>query len=740
MDVHARLVAVVAEATSPAEALNAATRVVAEALGADACAIFVRRTKNGLELRAQYGPTSDPVATDAGRTLAEGALDGVLPRRGDGDAAGIAAVPVAAINHGIGAIVVRRAETPFTAEEIMRLSGVASQIVELIENERLIETIERSGTGRELTDEGSGPPPSTGERILRGVGASPGIAIGFVTFRNAFPRALVYREAPPRGAAAESLRVRDALQKAQNDLLRLQSAAAAEIGEEQALVFGAHLLLLKDPSLIELVQQRIAAGRTAPAAIDAALDEIAGRLRRARDPYLQERVEDIEDLRSRILGHLLGVERQGAVDARVVVSDRTTPSLVVELKARGARGIASAVGGPTSHGALLARALGIPAVCGIIGLMDQVSPGDTIIVDGYEGQVVVRPAAKTKDEYEHRRQKAEQQRTEFFRYRDVPAMTADGVRFELQANVGLGADIEAAVENHADGIGLYRTEFPFIVRDALPSVEEQVKIYERAFRAFPTAPVTFRLLDLAGDKFLPSGELGVARDAFHGYRSIRVLFDYPHVLRDQVQAFAIAAGGRELRVLIPMVTSVEDVVRIKQLAAEARAQSEGASVGGPIVYGAMVETPAAVELIDELAKEVDFFSIGTNDLVQYTLVVDREDPRMASERHAYHPAVLRMVHRVATRARANGKRVAVCGEMAARPELAIALLAFGIDSLSVTPRFIPYLKQALAQVPVEPLRANLDALLRAATADEVEALLRRYARSGDGVTSPGTPG
>jgi len=727
MDVHALLVAVVAESTSATGALNAATRVIAEALQAEACAIFVRRAKNRLELGAQHGATSDLVATDAGRRLAEGTLEGVQPRRGVGDAAAIAAVPVAALNQAIGAIVVRREEPPFTAEEIMRLSGVASQIVDLIESARLMETIGRSGTTLERADEASEPPPSVGERILRGVAASPGIAIGVVTFRNSFPRALVHRE-PPRGAAVESSRVRDALQKARNDLVGLQSAAAAEVGEDQALIFGAHLLLLKGASLTQLVEQGIAAGQTGPAAIDGALDEIAGRLRRARDPYLQERVEDIEDLRSRILGHLLGVERSASVDARVVVSDRTTPSLVFELKARGALGIASALGGPTSHGALLARALGVPAVSGIIGLMDHVAPGDLIIVDGYDGLVVIRPASQTQYEYEHRHQRAERQRTEFLRYRDAPATTEDGVRFELQANVALGADVDIARDNHADGIGLYRTEFAFIVRDALPSVEEQVKIYARAFRAFPTAPVTFRLLDLAGDKFIPSGELGIARDAFHGYRSIRVLFDYPHVLRDQVQAFAIAAAGRELRLLIPMVTSVEEVVRIKQLVAAALAQSERAIVAGPIVYGAMVETPAAVEIIDELAQEVDFFSIGTNDLIQYTLVVDREDPRMASQRHAYHPAILRMVHRVATHAHAMGKRVSVCGEVAARPELAIALLALGVDCLSITPRFIPDLKQALAHVPFEPLRASVATLLKASSADEVEAFLSRYAR------------
>jgi phosphotransferase system, enzyme I, PtsP len=730
MDIHGRLVAVVDEAQSASDALIAATRVIGEALGAETCALFVRRKKNGLELRAYYGSPPDPVWSEAAKMLAGKTLGDVLPQKGEASAAGMVAIPVAAINQAIGAIVAQRPVAyPFTAEEIMRLSGVASQLVELIESARLIETIERTETGEAFE-----PPPAVGERILRGIAASPGVAIGATTFRNTFPRALVHRETTHRGLVQERARVRDALQKTRNDLVRLQSAAASEIGEEHALIFGAHLLLLNDPMLTSRVDQSVAAGHPAPIAIDDTLAEIVRRLREARDPYIQERVEDIEDLRSRILGHLLGVERQGSIDARVVVSARTTPSLIIELKARGALGIVSELGGPTSHGALLARALGVPAVTGIETISHEVFAGDLLIIDGDEGIVVIRPTAETMAEYDRRGQAAEGKRTEFLRYRDEPARTADGMRFQLQANIALGADLDTARENRADGIGLYRTEFPFIVRDALPTVEEQTRIYEKAYAAFPAAPVTFRLLDLAGDKFLPSSDLGVARDAFHGYRSIRILFDYPHILRDQVQAFAIAAAGKDLRILIPMVTSMEDVVRIKHLVASSLAESPRARACGSVSYGAMVETPAAVEIVAELASEVDFFSVGTNDLVQYSLVVDREDPRMTLERHAYHPAILRMIRRVVTQAHGAGKPVTVCGEMAARPDLAIALLALGVDTLSVTPRFIPELKQALARIPLDPLRASVDALLSISTAEGVEVALRRYARDGERLT------
>jgi phosphoenolpyruvate-protein phosphotransferase len=458
----------------------------------------------------------------------------------------------------------------------------------------------------------------------------------------------------------------------------------------------------------------------------------------ARDLYVQERVEDIEDVRSRVLGHLTGTEHAGDLGARLVVSARTTPSLVVELRAGGALGIASELGGATSHGALLARALGLPAVTGIASLTREVFAGDPLIIDGDLGRVVIRPTAETAADYALRREAAERKRTEFAKYRDAPPRTADGVRFELLANVAFGADLAIARENRAEGIGLYRTEFPFIVRGGLPSVDEQARIYAKAYDAFPSAPITFRLLDLAADKFLVSVDLGAARDAFHGYRSIRILFDHPYVLRDQVQAFAIAAAGRPLRILIPMVTSLEDVRRVKALVAAALSEPRAPRVQGSVAFGAMIETPAAVEIVGDLAREVDFFSIGTNDLVQYTLVVDREDPRLSSERHAYHPAILRMIHRVVAQALQARKHVTVCGEMASRPDLALALLALGVDALSVVPRAIPDLKQAIARVALRPLRQSVDVLLRASTIDEAQALLYQYVRDGKPLPGPET--
>jgi phosphoenolpyruvate-protein kinase (PTS system EI component) len=347
-----------------------------------------------------------------------------------------------------------------------------------------------------------------------------------------------------------------------------------------------------------------------------------------------------------------------------------------------------------------------------------------VIVDGTSGQVIIRPTEETLAEYRRRAGHEERRRTEFARYRDRVAETADGVRVRLEANVALGVDILLAKENGADGIGLYRTEFPFIVREGFPTRDEQVDIYRKAYEAFPDGPIAFRILDLAGDKFVPASGVASAESPFHGYRSIRVLFDHPHLLREQVQAFAIAAGERPLRILVPMVSSLEDLDRVKDMAAGAIAELTGAGIQRRPMWGAMIEVPAAVEMAAELAAEVDFFSIGTNDLMQYTLVIDREDSRMASLRNAYHPAILRMVRRTVRAAHAAGKAVGVCGEMAARPDLAVLLVALGVDSLSVAPRVIPELKQALAGARVKPLAAAADRLLACRDSTEIELMLK----------------
>lgn len=721
------LVNLVGQAQDPRQMLELAVRAIAIDLGARSSRLFLCKQGGQLVLGQTFNVHAGAAEADAAERLAREAMESVLLSSADTSAGRFRAAPLISRGRRLGVLVIERSlrEPPFAEQELSCFSAVASRVVDLLESASLLEVL--SGAAQALVaDEAESWTRVTGEEVLGGVSAAPGVAFGVISFRHAFPRALVHREPRAADAAKERERLRDALQRTENDLLRTQSSAASELGEEQSLIFGAHLLLLRDPLLLGKVEQGILSGQSAAAATDDAFTEVAERLRHVSDPYLQERIEDVEDLRSRVLGHLLDLKDVAALPGHVVVSPRMSPSLVMELKALGAIGVASEHGGSTSHGALLARALGVPAVAGVAGLLSRVLADDVLIIDGDEGRVILRPEPETLAAYTSRASSERRRRVEFSEYRDRPSRTADGIAFQLAANVSLGVELDAAVANGAQGVGLYRTEFAFIARDGVPSRDEQARIYAKAYAAFPDLPITFRILDLAGDKFVPLGALSVSRSAFHGYRSIRVLFDYPHILRDQVQAFALAAKGRPLRILVPMVSSLEELRRIKQLALSALAQLPSQGKGTSPSFGAMIEVPAAVELVEDLASEADFFSVGTNDLIQYLLVVDREDARLSSPHHAFHPALWRTLHRLTIAAHAAGKEMSVCGEMAGRPEAALGLVALGIDTLSLTPRAIPELKQKLSRVNLWPLRNGLEELLRNRTTAEFEQALRSY--------------
>lgn len=729
MNVTTELLHIVEEAHSLARILDAATRVIAERLRVDSCSAFLRDERGDLVRSAAYGSRASGMSDRAGaeakliaaQVTAEGHVATVRA-----ETTSLLASPMLLRGSMVGVLVLQSAgRREFSAEDIEALATICAQLVGIVENARVIDALDRG----ERPAPRAGPRPSAaesedGERILRGIGASPGIAIGAAVFRGAYRLPLSARKSPAGEPAAERARVRTAIEKTHNDLLRIQTVAAREIDEEHALIFASHLLLLNDPMLLGRIDQEIARGVSAPLAIDAVLEELEARLRLVPDVYIQEKIDDIDDLRGRLLDHVLDTGSRARFGLSIILSSRIPPSLVIELKTEGAQGLVTEMGGATSHGVLLARAMGVPVVTGIADLLTSVRPDDRLIVDGTTGVVVVRPGEDTVARYEDERRHAERARTEHAKFRGVLTRTADGVRVTLHANVGVASDLTIARENGAEGIGLYRTELPFIVRDAFPTLGEQVRIYSKAYELFPGGPICFRILDLGGDKFVAGGSITPARSAFHGYRSIRVLFDHPDVLRDQVQALALAAADRPLRILIPMVTSIEELRRVKTIIAEALAGVDGPRAQRAPAIGAMIEVPAAVELAADIAREVDFLSIGTNDLMQYTLVVDREDSRMAPMSDPYHPAILRMVARVAVAARAAGKAVGVCGEIAVRPDVALALIALGIDSLSVVPTAIPELKQALARARLEPMQRTMAAILALSDAGSVAAALR----------------
>jgi phosphotransferase system enzyme I (PtsP) len=727
MSLTSQLLQIVEHAHSSVDILDAAVRVIAERLAVEACSAFLLDEQGVLARAATVG--SDALSesdTEEAQLLAARAVAErrTFVHRGLG--ASLLVSPMMLRDALFGAVVLQSvAPHAYSADEIATVATGAAQLVSLVENARIIEALDR-GESPSPRLQPRVLMPAGGELVLQGVAASPGIAIASAFFRGAYRLDAPTPGEGPADVAAELARARAAFSKAQNDVVRIQTEAAREIDEEHALIFASHLLLLNDPTLLARINGQIGAGVSAAVAIGVAFDDLERRLRLAPDAYIQEKVDDVDDLRSRLLDHVLGASRQ-RFGARVVVSGRIPPSLVVEIKTEGAQALVTEAGGATSHGVLLARAMSIPVVTGIADLLAVARPDDLLIVDGTKGRVIVRPSAETVARYQVKQQSLERARTEYAKYRHVLASTADAIRVTLFANVGVASDLLVARENGAEGVGLYRTEFPFIVRDAFPTRAEQVRIYAKAFDVFPEEPLQFRILDLGGDKFVAAGSMTPARSAFHGYRSLRVLFDHPQVLRDQVQALALAAGKRALRIMIPMLSSLEDLRRVRELIAQALASIDEPVAQRAPQIGAMIEVPAAVELAPEIAREVDFLSIGTNDLMQYALVVDREDSRMAQLSDPYHPAILRMIARVASAARAAGKPLGVCGEIAARPDLALAMLALGVDSLSVVPTAIPELKQALAGARLEPMRQAIGSIIALPDAAALSgALLETY--------------
>lgn len=727
MNVEEELLQIIEQASSPSSALAAAAAAIARDELSDACGVFLGGPEGRLSLWARSDPGFEHTRETA-ESVARESLARVGPAHGRHAGQVLIAAPLLSHARPIGALVVeRREDQPYAPGETRRLVAIASHIVGIVESARLIDMLVHA---REVPAQSiSLPPPRpAGERTLQGHAASPGIAIGGCVFRQTFPRSLLRLDVARQGPDAERGRWRDAVEKTRNDLKRLQRSIAGELGEEQALIFGSHLLFLADPLLLEGVEQGIAQGVSAAVAVDRAQSEIIARLNLVGDAYIRERIEDLEDLGSRLLSHLLGASSDPEPRAELVMCARITPSLVVELHARGTLGIASELGGSTSHAVLLARALGIPAVTGITGLLAQAVTGEPLLIDGDRGRVVVAPSDATLAEYRALLDDRERIRTEFAVYRDRPTVTADGHSFALRANVAFGVDIDVAHTNNADGIGLYRTEFPFIVRDGIPTLEEQARIYGKACQAFVNRPVVFRILDVAADKLVAGSALRPSSNAFNGYRSIRLLLDHPHILRDQVQAFGLAAAHGPLSIMIPMVSSLEELRRVKALIADALAAHAETAASPPPRIGVLIEVPAAVEIAGDLARESDFIAIGTNDLVQYALVIDRDDSRLSTPLDAYHPGVLRMVRRVVVAAHALGKEVSVCGEIASNYELACALLALDVDALSVTPRAIPELKQRLARFALAPLQRDMQRILALGTASELRQAISDFAR------------
>jgi phosphocarrier protein FPr len=576
---------------------------------------------------------------------------------------------------------------------------------------------------------GAPTPPSSIPGAMKGVPASPGVALGPACVFK--PIKLAVEQHRVDDPSAEWARLLDALAKSRREVAIVREQTAAQLGEYQASIFDAHLMFLDDPAWVDPVREHIFHEKmNAEAAWQIQVEELAGRYEKSDNSLLQARAADIRDVGGRVLRHLTG---EGPLPSlpldhpAVIIAVDLAPSETVALDAQRTLAICTARGGPTSHTAILARRLGVPAVVGLGDVVLNVSNGTFLAVDGELGQVVIAADPNLRAEFQARREAwlSHRRAVEFARLE--PAVTKDGHRIEVVANIGSVPDARTALEAGAEGVGLLRTEFLYLDRRTAPSEDEQVQAYGAIFAVLGKRPVIVRTFDVGGDKQVPYMDLGVETNPFLGWRGVRPGLEQVGLLKTQLRAILRAAVGYDVGVMFPMVATVEEVRRIRSILDEARVelQSERLPVAESIQVGIMIEIPSAALMANAMASLVDFFSVGTNDLTQYTLAADRTNPKTARLADALHPAVLRLIRNVVDAAHSQGKWVGVCGELAGDPLAVPILLGLGVDELSVNSPAIPEVKVVVRRVMISEGRALAESALKQDTAEAVRALVQR---------------
>ena len=572
------------------------------------------------------------------------------------------------------------------------------------------------------------------ERKLIGIPASAGIAVGPVHLLRWEVPEVPHRMIAESAVSAEIDRWRAALGKAAERLTRVRDRVEAAAGPEEAAIFDVQLSILEDPELANNVERLVLEKFSAEMAFDIVMIEREQKFAKSSSPMLRERVGDLTDVHIRVLSVLLNLPDHDPVDVpkganAILVTHDLTPSLTVQLDRQAIAGIATDAGTRTSHVAILARSLGLPAIVGLRVATQELRGGERVILDGLTGLLAVNPTHQDLEAYRERARQEALEEEELKRLSSLEAQTTDGVHITLRANVDLPEEADLAATSGAEGVGLLRTEFLVVGRATMPDEDEQYRAYTRVVRAFGGKPIVIRTFDIGGDK-LPIGGFPSEPNPFLGWRAIRMCLDQPDLFRTQLRALLRAAAQGDVRIMLPLVVTLEEVRQSKQLLEQAASELEarGAKFRRDVPLGVMIETPAAAIAVDTLVGDVSFLSIGTNDLVQYTLAVDRGNANLASRFTPLHPAVLRLIRRtveVGTQAELD---VAVCGEMASQPLMAFALLGLGVRQLSVAPRSVNFVKRIVRGVSTAQAEAAAMEALQTSTAGDAQDVLHRRLR------------
>ncbi|MCY7379466.1 MAG: phosphoenolpyruvate--protein phosphotransferase [Gemmatimonadaceae bacterium] len=575
------------------------------------------------------------------------------------------------------------------------------------------------------------------ERQIRGIPASPGIVVGHVHLLRWEVPEVRHRIIPDENVHDEIARLHEAISRAKERLRHLRQRVESTAGAEEAAIFDVQMSILDDRELTRGIEDLVRQNLGAEKAFDLVMLEWRNRFARHAAPMLRERVGDLTDVHIRVLSLLMGLPDHDPVDlepgtSAILVTHDLTPSLTVQLDRRSIAAIATDAGTRTSHVAILARSLGLPAVVGLRNATTLLRGGERVVLDGGTGMLAINPTDAEIDAYRERQREEAVAEAALTELAALEAITLDGVRVTLRANVDIPEEAEAAARSGAEGVGLMRTEFLVVGRTTMPDEEEQYRAYRRVVEAFDGKPVVIRTFDIGGDK-LPVGGFPTEPNPFLGWRAIRMCLDQPEMFRVQLRALLRAAVHGDLRIMLPLIVTLDEVLAARRLLEEAAGElrDRGADFRADVPLGVMIETPAAAVAADTLTRDVDFFSIGTNDLVQYTLAVDRGNANLAPRFTPLHPAVLRLIKRTVEVAEMGDIEVAVCGEMASQPLMAFALLGLGVRQMSVAPRSVPLVKRIVRSVTEAHAKLAASAALRARTADEARHELAR--RLGDAV-------
>jgi phosphotransferase system enzyme I (PtsI) len=569
-------------------------------------------------------------------------------------------------------------------------------------------------------------------KFIQGIGASPGIVIGKAYLVERSKVRLPQKRINPEQVEEEVKRFLKAIQESRDQLIEIKERILDPEVSRHAFILDVHVMILDDEMLLQDTMDTIGKRKVnAEWALDLTLEKLDTAFKAIEDEYLRERRSDLHYVSQRIFRNLLGKKHDDITKIKgkvIVVAHDLSPADTLQMNLNHVAGFVTDIGGKISHTAILSRSLSIPAVAGLEVATSLINGGDLLIIDGETGEVVINPTEEISQPFLERKRRIKSMEREVLKYASLPAETCDGVRVRLQANIEMVDEISSAKAHGADGIGLYRTEILYLNRKDLPTEEEHFQTYRRLAENIYPAFATIRTLDIGGDKFLPNYSKGNEMNPAMGLRAIRFSMKETDIFKVQLRGILRASAYGKLRILFPMISGVEEIRQAKAILEEVKRGLAKARMpfDQEIKIGAMIEIPSASVTADILAREVDFFSIGTNDLIQYTLAIDRINEHVSYLYEPLHPAILRIIRTIVQSAHQGGIRVAICGEMAAEPAYALILLGLGLDEFSMNPISIPKVKKVLRISRFEETRSLVEQLFRFSTASEIECYVRNW--------------